>query len=139
MFLHEVFYSLSHKDIIKKMIPLSLVIFFIALSKTILAPVLPIFLQNITNDLFLTGILLSLTGIVGIFLSIPLGVLTDKFELKRILQIMFIGFVIMPILFTFSNSFLGLFFVIIITAIIGTLTWCAVWTYAFTIIGASHK
>ncbi len=56
---------------------LMLVVFFFWTALQLYVPTLPVFVQQRTNDLALTGMVLSMSGLMGLLVRLPLGILSD--------------------------------------------------------------
>lgn len=135
----KIYQFLEHKDLVKKMIPISIIMFLLTFGEGIIVPIFSIFVNNITNDLFLTGIILSMLGVIGVLFSIPLGIITDKYDVKKIILFCLFGYILVPVFYILSFDFLTLLGARVYMSIINTLLWCVVWTYTFKILDQQYK
>jgi ABC-type phosphate/phosphonate transport system permease subunit len=79
------FSDLRHIVNFKRVIfPISIAFFIYTFGWGITSPIFSIYIENVTGNLFLTGLILSLTTMMGIFLSIPFGIIEDRMNVKRV-------------------------------------------------------
>jgi|LDZU01.1.fsa_nt_gi MFS family permease len=72
--------------------------------------ILPIYIQEIVHDLSLTGAILSMFGLLQIFIRLPLGIASDIFGNRK--QFVLLGLIALgigPLVLSQSTSSLGLF------------------------------
>ena len=138
MSLH-LYHFLEKKKVIERMLPISLVMLFMTFGEGIIAPIFSIFINSITNDLFQTGMILSIIGIVGIITSIPFGVITDKYNLKRIIQWTLFAGVLSPLFYLMAYDFNTLFLARVYFSVVNSMLWCVLWTYTFRIVDDEEK
>jgi MFS family permease len=81
------FSDLRHIVNFKRVIfPISIAFFIYTFGWGITSPIFSIYVAKVTGNLFLTGVILSMTTMMGIFLNIPLGILENRMNIKRVLQ-----------------------------------------------------
>ncbi|MDE1798267.1 MAG: hypothetical protein KGH63_02585, partial [Candidatus Micrarchaeota archaeon] len=85
-------------------LPLSVVFFIYTFGWGLTSPIFSIYVQNVTGSLFLTGLVLSMTTMMGIFLNIPFGILMGRMNLKRILQAVLLAYAALALLYPLANS-----------------------------------
>ena len=82
------FSDLRHITNFKRTIfPIPITFFIYTFGWGITSPVFSIYVKNVTGNLFLTGFILSLTTMMGIFLNIPFGIIENRMNMKLVLQI----------------------------------------------------
>jgi MFS family permease len=86
----------------------------------------------VTGNLFLTGIILSLTTMMGIFLNIPVGLAESRINMKRVLQVVLLVYTVLALLYTLANSFLPLLLVSVTRGIASSFLWLTSWAYIFS-------
>jgi predicted MFS family arabinose efflux permease len=80
----------------------------------------------------MTGIILSLTTMMGIFLNIPVGLAENRINMKRVLQVVLLIYTVLAILYTVANSFLPLLLVSVARGIASSFLWLTSWAYVFS-------
>lgn len=68
-------------------LPISLAFFIYTFGWGVTSPIFSIYVNNVTKNAFLTGLVLSITTMAGIFLNIPFSILENKINMKRVLQV----------------------------------------------------
>ena len=68
-------------------LPISLAFFIYTFGWGVTSPVFSIYVNSVTKNAFLTGLVLSITTMAGIFLNIPFSVIENRMNMKRVLQI----------------------------------------------------
>jgi len=111
--------------------PISITFFIYTFGWGITSPIFSIYVQNVTGNLFLTGLVLSMTTMMGIFLNIPLGILENRMNIKRVLQIVLLIYSALALLYPVSNSFLSLLLVSVARGVASSLLWLTSWSYVF--------
>ena len=134
----HLFDLIGKREITKKMLPASFIIFLIVFGENFIIPIFSIFVNGITNNLLYTGIVLSLIGFVGIFISIPIGIIADKFNVKRLLLLSVGSFIFIPILYVTFQNIVALFLIRTLSAVMSTIIWCSIWTYVFGKVDKGH-
>jgi MFS family permease len=127
------FSELRHITNFKRVIlPVSVAFFVYTGGWGIASPVFSIYIQNVTGNLFTTGIILSLTTMMGIFLNIPVGLAENRINMKRVLQVVLLAYSVLALLYTLANSFLPLLLVSIIRGVASSFLWLTSWAYIFS-------
>ncbi len=111
--------------------PLSIAFFIYTFGWGITAPMFSIFVNNVTGNLFLTGVILSITTMMGVFLNFPFGLLESKLNIKRVLQITLLVYSVMALLYPFANNVISLLSISIIRGIASSFLWLTSWSYIF--------
>jgi len=127
------FSELRHITNFRRVIlPVSVAFFVYTGGWGIASPIFSIYIQKVTENLFLTGIILSLTTMMGIFLNIPVGLAESRINMKRVLQVVLLVYSVLAILYTLANSFLPLLLVSITRGIASSFLWLTSWAYIFS-------
>jgi len=100
------------------------------------SPIFSIYINNVTRNPFLTGLVLSLTTMAGIFLNIPFGIIEDRMNIKRVLQIVLLVYSGLALFYPMANSFPLLLLVSIARGIASSFLWLTSWAY---ILGYTDK
>jgi ABC-type phosphate/phosphonate transport system permease subunit len=80
------FSDLRHVTNFKRIIfPISIAFFIYTFGWGTTSTVFSIYVERVTGNLFLTGVILSLTTMMGIFLNIPFGIIENRMNGKRVL------------------------------------------------------
>ncbi|MCW1301040.1 MAG: MFS transporter [Candidatus Nanoarchaeia archaeon] len=125
----EYFNSLNKRKEFEKVLALTLPTFFISLSWAIVSPVFSIKINQITQDLFLSGIVFSIFSISAIFTNILFGVIGDKVDISKLIKLSTLMYVPLPLFYLASEHFLHLVIVRIYQAFISALFWSSSWIY----------
>jgi MFS family permease len=127
------FSELRHITNFRRVIlPVSVAFFVYTGGWGIASPVFSIYIQNVTGNLFLTGIILSLTTMMGIFLNIPVGLAENRINMKRVLQVVLLVYTALALLYTLANSFLPLLLVSVTRGVASSFLWLTSWAYIFS-------
>lgn len=135
MAFHDYFRFNQCKNAIKMFLPISVAYFFFNFGWGLTTPIFSVFINRITGDIFLTGIIIGVFGLVGIITDIPFGVVVDKISPKKLIQISLAAYLIVTIAYTFATDFWSLLGVRVAHALIASLMWVAVWTYIYSKVG----
>jgi len=126
------FSDLRHIVNFKRVIfPISIAFFVYTFGWGIASPIFSIYVQKVTGNLFLTGVVLSMTTMMGIFLNIPFGVIEDRINLKRVLQAVLLTYCALALLYPVANSFLLLLIVSVARGVASSFLWLTSWAYVF--------
>jgi len=86
----------------------------------------------VTGNAFLTGLILSMTTMAGIFLNIPFGIIEDRMNMKRVLQVVLLFYAGLALLYPQANSFIPLLVLSIGRGLASSFLWLTSWAYIFT-------
>jgi len=126
------FSDLRHIINFKRVIfPISITFFIYTFGWGITSPIFSIYVEKVTGNLFLTGVILSLTTMMGIFLNIPFGVIEDRMNVKRVLQTVLLIYSALALLYPVANSFLSLLLVSVARGVASSFLWLTSWAYVF--------
>ncbi len=89
-------------------------------------------MNNVTGNAFLTGLVLSVTTMAGVFLNIPFGLIEDRMNMKRVLQVVLLFYALLALLYPQVNSFLSLLALSIGRGIASSFLWLTSWAYIFS-------
>ncbi len=113
-------------------LPISLAFFIYTFGWGVTSPVFSIYVNNVTKNAFLTGLVLSITTMAGIFLNIPFSILENKMNMKRVLQVVLLFYSALALLYPQANGFLLLLLLSIARGIASSFLWLTSWAYIFT-------
>jgi MFS family permease len=126
------FSDLRHIINFKRVIfPISIAFFMYTFGWGITSPIFSIYIEKVTGNLFLTGVILSMTTMMGIFLNIPFGVIENRMNLKRVLQTVLLIYSALALLYPVANSFLPLLLVSVARGVASSFLWLTSWAYVF--------
>jgi MFS family permease len=126
------FSDLRHIINFKRVIfPISIAFFIYTFGWGITSPIFSIYVEKVTGNLFLTGVILSVTTMMGIFLNIPFGVIENRMNMKRVLQIVLLIYAVLALLYPAANSFMSLLLVSVARGIASSFLWLTSWAYVF--------
>ena len=104
-------------------VPVSTAFFIYTFGWGITSPIFSIFVNDVTGNLSLSGLIFSLTTMMGIFLNIPFGIIEDKINMKRVLQIVLLCYSALALLYPLAGSFLPLLLLSIARGIASSFLW----------------
>ena len=134
------FGELRHIVNFKRVIfPISIAFFIYTFGWGITSPIFSIYVENVTGNLFLTGLILSLTTMMGIFLNIPFGIIEDRMNVKRVLQIVLLIYSALALLYPVADTFLSLLLVSVTRGVASSFLWLTSWAYVFAYAEKSVK
>jgi len=134
------FSDLRHIANFKRVIfPISIAFFIYTFGWGITSPIFSIYVENVTGNLFLTGLILSLTTMMGIFLNIPFGIIEDRMNVKRVLQIVLLIYSALALLYPVADTFLSLLLVSVTRGVASSFLWLTSWAYVFAYAEKSVK
>ena len=134
------FSDLRHIINFKRVIfPISIAFFIYTFGWGITSPIFSIYVEKVTGNLFLTGVILSMTTMMGIFLNIPLGILENRMNLKRVLQTVLLIYSALALLYPVANNFLSLLLVSVARGVASSFLWLTSWAYVFAYTEKSVK
>ena len=113
-------------------LPISLAFFIYTFGWGVTSPIFSIYVNNVTKNAFLTGLVLSITTMAGIFLNIPFSILENKMNMKRVLQVVLLFYSILALLYPQANGLLLLLLLSIARGIASSFLWLTSWAYVFT-------
>jgi MFS family permease len=113
-------------------LPISSAFFIYTFGWGVTSPVFSIYVNNITGNAFLTGLVLSITTMAGVFLNIPFGLIEDRMNMKRVLQVVLLFYALLALLYPQANSFLPLLALSIGRGIASSFLWLTSWAYVFS-------
>jgi ACDE family multidrug resistance protein len=134
------FSDLRHITNFKRIIfPISIAFFIYTFGWGITSPVFSIYVEKVTGNLFLTGVILSLTTMMGIFLNIPFSIMEGKMNIKRVLQIVLLIYSALALLYPVADTFFPLLLVSITRGVASSFLWLTSWAYVFAYAERSVK
>ena len=134
------FSDLRHITNFKRIIfPISIAFFIYTFGWGITSPVFSIYVERVTGNLFLTGVILSLTTMIGVFLNIPFSIIEGKMNIKRVLQIVLLIYSALALLYSVADTFFPLLLVSIMRGVASSFLWLTSWAYVFAYAERSVK
>jgi MFS family permease len=112
-------------------VPVSTAFFIYTFGWGTTSPIFSIFVNDVTGNLSLSGLIFSLTTMMGIFLNMPFGIIEDKINMKRVLQIVLLCYSGLALLYPIANSFLPLLLLSIARGVASSFLWLTSWAYVF--------
>jgi MFS family permease len=113
-------------------LPVSLAFFIYTFGWGVTSPVFSIYVSKVTGSPFLTGLILSITTMAGIFLNIPFGIIESRLNMKRVLQVVLLFYSGLALLYPQATSFLPLLALSIGRGLASSFLWLTSWAYIFT-------
>ena len=113
-------------------LPTSLAFFVYTFGWGITSPMFSIYVNNITGSAFLTGLVLSITTMAGVFLNIPFGILESRMNMKRVLQVVLLVYSALALLYPEATTFASLLGLSLARGLASSLLWLTSWAYIFT-------
>ncbi|HQT45202.1 MAG TPA: MFS transporter [Candidatus Micrarchaeota archaeon] len=132
--------DLRHVSKFKRgILPLSIVFFIYTFGWGMTAPIFSIYVQNVTGNLFMTGVVLSMTTMMGIFLNIPFGLLMGRVNVKRVLQAVLLAYAALAVLYPAAGTLQSLLLVSIARGILSSILWLVSWACIFAYVDKGVK
>jgi len=94
--------------------------------------VFSIYVNNVTGNAFLTGLVLSVTSMAGVFLNIPFGIIEDRMNMKRVLQVVLLFYSALALLYPHADSVASLLALSIGRGVASSFLWLTSWAYVFS-------
>jgi MFS family permease len=113
-------------------LPISSAFFIYTFGWGVTSPVFSIYVNDVTGNAFLTGLILSMTTMAGVFLSIPFGIILERINMKRVLQIVLLFYSGLALLYPQANGWLALLALSIARGLASSFLWLTSWAYIFT-------
>jgi DHA1 family multidrug resistance protein-like MFS transporter len=113
-------------------LPISLAFFIYTFGWGVTSPVFSIYVSRVTGNPFLTGLILSITTMAGIFLNIPFGIIENKVNMKRVLQVVLLFYSGLAVLYPQASAFLPLLALSVGRGLASSFLWLTSWAYIFS-------
>ncbi len=113
-------------------LPISSAFFIYTFGWGVTSPVFSIYVNNVTGNAFLTGLVLSITTMAGVFLNIPFGMIEGRMNMKRVLQVVLLGYSVLALLYPQANSVASLLMLSVGRGIASSFLWLTSWAYIFS-------
>jgi MFS family permease len=120
------------KNFNRVILPISMAFFIYTFGWGVTSPVFSIYVNNVTKNAFLTGFVLSITTMAGVFLNIPLGIIENRMNMKRVLQVVLLFYASLALFYPQANGILALLSLSIARGIASSFLWLTSWAYVFT-------
>jgi DHA1 family multidrug resistance protein-like MFS transporter len=113
-------------------LPLSTTFFIYTFGWGLVSPIFSIYVNQVTGSATLTGLVLSLTTMAGIFLNIPFGMVIDRLNMKRVLQLTLLAYAGLAVLYPFANTVPALLLLSIARGVASSFLWLTSWAYVLS-------
>lgn len=113
-------------------LPLSSAFFIYTFGWGVVSPIFSIYVNNVTGNAFLTGLILSITTMAGVFLNIPFGIIEDRLNMKRVLQVVLLSYAAFALLYPEAGTFPSLLALSVARGVASSFLWLTSWAYVFT-------
>ena len=120
------------KNFRKVILPVSSAFFIYTFGWGVTSPIFSIYVNGVTGNAFLTGIILSVTTMSGVFLNIPFGIIEDRLNMKRVLQVVLLFYSGIALLYPHADGFLPLLLLSVGRGIASSFLWLTSWAYIFS-------
>ena len=120
-------------------LPLSGAFFLYTFGWGVTSPIFSIYVNDVTGSAFLTGVILSVTTMAGVFLNIPFGILEDRLDMKRILQAVLLTYAVLAVLYPEARSLVPLLLLSVARGIASSFLWLTSWAYVLSYADARAK
>lgn len=107
----------------KALIVVALTIFVDSFIGGVIVPVLPLYASTLGLSSFQLGVVFAAYSAALLFLSIPMGVLSDKFGRRKIMITGMVFLTVTTVAFSFANSFLTLSLIRLLQGVGASATW----------------
>jgi DHA1 family multidrug resistance protein-like MFS transporter len=115
----------------KVFLPLSVSFFVYSFGWGLVSPIFSIYVNDITGSAFLTGAILSITTLFGIFLNVPFGIIEDRLDMKKVLQAVLAAYFVLALLYPMAKDVPSLVAISVLRGLASSLLWLTSWTYMF--------
>lgn len=113
-------------------LPLSATFFIYTFGWGVVSPIFSIYVEHVTGSATLTGIVLSLTTMAGVFLNLPFGILEDRLNMKRVLQLSLLAYFGLALLYPLATNLPTLLVVSVARGIASSFLWLTSWAYVLS-------
>ncbi len=113
-------------------LPISSAFFIYTIGWGVTSPVFSIYVNNVTGNAFLTGLVLSITTMAGVFLNIPFGIIEDRMNMKRVLQVVLLFYAALAVLYPQAGSVSSLLLLSVGRGVASSFLWLTSWAYIFS-------
>ncbi|MDG6925771.1 MAG: MFS transporter [Nitrososphaerota archaeon] len=113
-------------------LPISSAFFIYTFGWGVTSPIFSIYVNDVTGNAFLTGLILSVTTMSGVFLNIPFGIIEDRINMKRVLQVVLLFYSGVALLYPQADGFLPLLLLSVGRGIASSFLWLTSWAYIFS-------
>lgn len=120
-------------------LPLSGAFFLYTFGWGVTSPIFSIYVNDVTGSAFLTGLVLSITTMAGVFLNIPFGILEERLNMKRILQGVLLAYAALAVLYPAASNLPALLLVSVARGIASSFLWLTSWAYVLSYADATVK
>jgi DHA1 family multidrug resistance protein-like MFS transporter len=120
-------------------LPVSSAFFIYTFGWGVTSPIFSIYVNHVTGNAFLTGLVLSVTTMAGVFLNIPFGIIEDRMNMKRVLQLVLLFYAALALLYPQANSVTSLLALSVGRGVASSFLWLTSWAYIFSFTEKASK
>jgi MFS family permease len=120
-------------------LPISSAFFIYTFGWGVTSPVFSIYVNNVTGNAFLTGLVLSVTTMAGVALNIPFGILEDRMNMKRVLQVVLLFYSALALLYPQADNTASLLALSVGRGVASSFLWLTSWAYIFSFTEKASK
>jgi MFS family permease len=124
---------------VKGVIPLSLSLFIFYLGWALVSPIFAIRVNEITGSLEITGVIFAILSMISLIFDIPVGIASDRFDKKRILQFSLFGYVVVGFLYTVVQDIVSLVLLRVFHSFISLVFWIVSWAILREMTDDKHR
>jgi MFS family permease len=135
----EFYFGILKKKKYFKLLTLFLITFIYSFGWGLLTPIFSIKIQEIVKNIFLTGVIFSIFGLVRIIFDVPIGMICDRYNLKKIILFSLTIYIPLIISYALAENFQQLLLIRFVHAIAAVLFWTAIWTYLRRVIKKRYE
>ena len=96
-------------------------------------------MNNVTGNAFLTGLVLSVTSMAGVFLNIPFGIIEGKLNMKRVLQVVLLFYSALALLYPHADNVASLLALSVGRGVASSFLGLTSWAYIFSFTERASK
>ena len=120
-------------------LPISSAFFIYTFGWGVTSPVFSIYVNNVTGNAFLTGLVLSVTSMAGVFLNIPFGIIEGRLNMKRVLQAVLLFYSALALLYPHADNVTSLLVLSVGRGVASSFLWLTSWAYIFSFTERASK
>jgi MFS transporter, DHA1 family, multidrug resistance protein len=120
------------RDFQRVTLPISLAFFIHTFGWGVASLIFSIYMNNVTGNSLLTGLILSITTIAGVFLNIPFGVIEDRMNMTRVLQVVLLSYSGLALCYPYVGNLTFLLALSVGRGVASSFLWLTTWAYIFS-------
>ncbi len=127
------FSDLRHlRNFRRVLLPLSTTFFVYTFGWGLTSPIFSIYVEQVTGSATLTGLIFSMSTMAGIFLNLPFGMLEDRLNMKRVLQVALLVYAGLALLYPLAHTFPELLLLSLGRGVASSFLWLTSWAYVLS-------